>query len=486
MVAEVEGRGRATGGSPICAVLSTCAAALSAVIFGMALGFTSPAIDVMKGAVTVDGKPIAPENLVVFTSDAQGSLYSALINIGALIGALCGGPLSDRIGRKGAILCQAPIYALTWFGTAIFSSFVPLTLVRFILGLGIGLCTSTVPTYINEVAPTELRGAFGAAFQMAVVFGIMLTYLLGAYVFVIDVDGHTLCQWRHLAYSGVAVAAAMFVCVVAIPESPRYLASAGKLDKARVCLAKLRGGAAFVGDELEEIHNAVQSNSSEPSLRDLWTHRRPFSIGMMLMLIQQLSGVNAVIFFQDTIFANAGMTNPAALGFWVMVVQVIMTGVSIPLMDTAGRKVLLLTATVGMFFCCIGMVVFFAMSEASRSTYGWLAMMSSFAYIAFFSLGLGPIPWLMMGEIFPQQIRSSASSIAAAFNWTCSFITTETVDDLKKAAGFSGVFGIYATVLVFGTVYVILKVPETKGKSFAELEQMLAPARRDVPLINAA
>jgi len=421
MVAEAQGSG--SRGSATCAILSTLAVTLSAAIFGMALGFTGPAIDVMKDDVKVDGKHFpAPEDLVVFAGDAQGSLYSALINIGALIGALCGGPLSDRIGRKGAILIQAPIYILTWFGTSLFSSFVPLTLARFILGLGIGVCTSTVPTYISEVAPTDLRGAFGAAFQMAVVIGIMLTYLLGAYVFIIDVDGHDMCQWRHLAYAGIVIGAAMLLFVLAIPESPRYLASAGKMDKARVAIAKLRGGSAFVGNELEEIHNSVQSNSSEPSrgLADLWTHRKPFSIGMMLMLIQQLSGVNAVIFFQDTIFADAGMANPAALGFYVMVVQVVMTGVSIPLMDTAGRKVLLLTATVGMFFCCLGMVIFFALPNDSRSNFGWLAMLSSFAYIAFFSLGLGPIPWLMMGEIFPQQIRASASSLAAAFNF-CMF-----------------------------------------------------------------
>mmetsp|Transcript_78809 Transcript_78809/g.142155 ORF Transcript_78809/g.142155 Transcript_78809/m.142155 type:complete len:167 (-) Transcript_78809:93-593(-) len=163
-----------------------------------------------------------------------------------------------------------------------------------------------------------------------------------------------------------------------------------------------------------------------------------------------------------------------------MLLQVVVTGVSIPLMDSAGRKVLLLTATIGMCVCCVGVLLFFI-----KTSPGWLVLVCSFGYIAFFSIGLGPIPWLMMGELFPQQIRSNASSIAAALNWSCSFVTTETVSSLKGAIGFSGVFGLYACVLALGTVYVALRVPETKGKSFAELEQMLGTQRsRDIPLIS--
>ncbi|CAE7802819.1 Tret1, partial [Symbiodinium sp. CCMP2456] len=196
-----------------------------------------------------------------------------------------------------------------------------------------------------------------------------------------------------------------------------------------------------------------------------------------LMFIQQFSGVNAVIFFQNTIFMDAGFENAASLGFLVMLVQVIMTGISIPLMDTAGRKVLLLIACCGMTLCCVGMVVFFVFSGPS-----WLALVSSFFYIAFFSLGLGPIPWLMMGEIFPGKIRTSASSFAAAFNWTCSFLTTETISGLQSLIGFGGVFGLYAVVLVFGAVFVATFVPETKGRSFAEIEAILKKGRgRDVP-----
>eukprot|EP00931_Biecheleriopsis_adriatica_P030203 TRINITY_DN17822_c0_g1_i2.p1 TRINITY_DN17822_c0_g1~~TRINITY_DN17822_c0_g1_i2.p1 ORF type:complete len:541 (-),score=93.34 TRINITY_DN17822_c0_g1_i2:50-1528(-) len=477
-----EGQAPSEQGSVFCAMLSVGAVLFSAVVFGASLGFTSPAIDVMQDTVMVDGVPIMvpPElKLVVFTDASQGSLFGAIVNIGALIGALCGGPVSERIGRRGAILVQPPIYVLTWFGLGISSSFFPLLFFRFLLGVAIGLCTATVPTYINEVAPTALRGAFGASFQLAVVVGIMLAYLLGAYVFVVETPQHTFCQWRHLAFAFIVPSVALFVFGWMIPESPRYLASKGDAESiaaARKTLAQLRGGESVAEVELQEILEAAQQIEESGGLSDLCVHWRALSIGIFLMLIQQFSGVNAVIFFQDTIFQEAGMENPAALGFYVMVLQVIMTAISIPLMDTAGRKVLLLLATVGMFACCIAMVIFFRGGSP-----GWLAMAASFCYIAFFSLGLGPIPWLMMGEIFPGKIRSSASSIAAAVNWLCSFITTETVEGLKDAITFSGVFGVYGFVLALGTIYVVNSVPETKGRSLAELEAMLSGATTGAP-----
>ncbi|CAJ1359533.1 unnamed protein product [Effrenium voratum] len=470
--------------SSSCAVASVMVAAIASMIFGISLGFTSPAIDVMQDTVRENGHWIpAPAHLVVFESDhkssSQGSLFSAIVNIGALLGALCGGPLSQRVGRKGSILLMAPLFVLVWALTSVASSFTPLLLARFFLGVGIGLCSTVVPTYINEISPTHLRGALGAVFQMACVVGIMLTYLLGAYVFVESGHGHVFCQWRLLSLFPLALAVLLFLLGLMIPESPRWLASIGRADAARLALARLRGGAQFIGEELEEIHAAVSEAGGAGGWKDLLYYRKAVAIGLMLMFLQQFSGVNAVIFFQNTIFMQAGMANPAAMGFYVMLLQVIMTGISIPLMDTAGRKMLLIVAASGMIACCIGMVIFFL-----HDTPAWLADLSSFGYIAFFSLGIGPIPWLMMGEIFPGKIRSSASSLAAGFNWTLSFITTETVGGLQAAISFSGVFGLYGCCLVIGLLYVIKSVPETKGKSFAEIEDIVSP-KRDIPLISA-
>eukprot|EP00438_Fugacium_kawagutii_P013124 Skav209595 [mRNA] locus=scaffold1607:238500:252171:- [translate_table: standard] len=257
------------GGSSTCAVLSVLVASISTLIFGVALGFTSPAIDVMQDTLEVNGKATSvPADLVVFDSQSQGSLFSSIVNFGALTGALLGGPLSQRIGRKRALLLQAPLYAIVWTATSFARSFALLMLTRFFTGVGIGLCST----------------------------------------------------------------------------APRA---------------------------------------------------------------------------KDTIFMSAGLKDADGLGFMAMVVQVAMTAVSIPLMDT-GRPVRLLLC--GMLLCCLGLATW---------RFRWpLAVACSFGYIAFFSLGLGPVPWLMMGEVFPGKIRSSASSLAAGLNWTCSFVTTETVRNL--------------------------------------------------------
>lgn len=470
-----------TGGSSTCAVLSVMVASISVLVFGLALGFTSPAIDVMQDTLKVNGKAASvPSDLVVFTSEFEGSLFSSIVNFGALAGALLGGPLSQRIGRKRAVLLQAPFNAIVWTATSFAHGFGLLILTRFFAGVGVGMCSTVVPTYINEVSPTALRGALGAVFQLACVVGIALCYLLGAYVLVVkNEDGDQLCQWRWLALTPVALSVLLFSLGLFIPESPRWLAWKQRPEAAKSALARLRGGAQHIGQELEEIHAVVRQAGGKVSCGDMLTSQRALLIGLTLMFIQQFSGVNAVIFFQDTIFMSAGLKNADSLGFMVMVVQVLMTAVSIPLMDTAGRKFLLLTACGGMLLCCLGLACFFQFFQNK----GWLALVCSFGYIAFFSLGLGPVPWLMMGEVFPGKIRSSASSLAAGFNWTCSFITTETVSGLRGLVGYSGVFVIYGAFLLFGLAFIASLVPETKGRSFAEIEALLSRPRRDVPLI---
>ena len=181
----------------------------------------------------------------------------SIINIGCLTGALVGGPLSERVGRKGGLVLQAPLYAVVWAATSLAQTYSLLMATRFCLGICVGLSSTLVPTYISEVSPTSLRGGLGAVFQVAVVFGIMLCYLLGAYVFVVPIEGFKLCQWRWLSLSGVAIAAVLFCFALFIPESPRYLACKNRPDAARKALASLRGGAEFIGEELDEIHAVV-------------------------------------------------------------------------------------------------------------------------------------------------------------------------------------------------------------------------------------
>lgn len=471
-------------GSPMCAVLSVMAVAWAPIIFGMSLGFTGPAINVMQDTTMVNGEHVsAPKNLVVFakttdTTSSEGSLFSSIVNIGCLLGALMGSPMMEILGRKPAILILSPMFVVSWLFTGLLSSYGALIACRFLCGLAVGISSAVVPTYINEVAPPSLRGALGAVFQMAITIGIMMAYLLGAYAFRTSYDGHSFCQWRLLAYSVAVPSALLLVCGSFVPESPGWLASKGRMEEARTNLSRLRGGECS-GQELSELNGSASgSERAAAGFGDLLKNSKVMIIGFMLMLLQQFSGVNAVIFYQNTIFQDAKMSNPEQLGFLVMVLQMVMTAVSIPLIDTAGRRALLMTALAGMAVCCGAMFVFFLKTSPS-----WLAIVGSFAYIAFFSIGLGPVPWLMMGEIFPQHIRSLASSCAACFNWTLSFVVTESIGSMTASIGLGGVFACYGTILVLGFLYVFTSVPETKGKSLAELEHILGISRNQESLI---
>lgn len=471
-----------------CAILSVAGVAMAPVLFGMSMGFSSPAIDVMQDTAKVGGRWVpSPPGLVVFSSDnetsSQGAFFSSVVNIGCLLGALLGAPLSEGLGRKMTIVALGPLFAFSWLVIGLSSSYGLLLAARFGAGMAVGISSCVVPTYINEVSPTSLRGAFGAVFQLGVTVGITLVYCLGAYVFRTEFQERDFCQWRHLAYAFVVPACLLTLAALLIPETPRWLASKGRLDSAKANLKRLRGGASDLDAEMDELAQiGCDSGQSVPSAGfwELVRNRRVVGIGFALMLLQQLSGINAIIFFQNTIFQDAGMDNPGALGFMVMVVMMLVTALSVPLMDILGRKVLLMAAVLGMIFACGSMFIFFLSTSPS-----WLALVGSFAYVSFFSLGLGAIPWLMMGELFPQNIRSLASSWACAVNWACSFIITETIQAMQEAIGFSGVFACYGVVLVIGAAFVATYVPETKGRSLDELERMLAgrPAVRESPAV---
>jgi len=359
-----------------------------------------------------------------------------------------------------------------------FSSFVLLLACRVIGGVAIGMSSAVVPTYINEIAPPSLRGACGAVFQMGVVTGIMFSYLCGAYVFVEATAEHKFCQWRNLAYFFIIPSIALAACAVIVPASPSWLASKGRKDGTIASLRRLRGDADSAAAEADMLASFSNNSSGSGGVKILFQNRHIVSIGFALMLLQQLSGVNAIIFFQDSIFQAAGFKDASELGFFVMLAQMVMTAVSIPLMDTAGRKVLLLLSTAGMFVCCVCLLIFFIHQQPA-----WLALVASFGYISFFSLGLGPIPWLMQGELFAQEYRSMAMSCSASLNWVCSFVTTMTVSSLKKTIGFSGVFAMYGAVLLIGGMYVLKCVPETKGRSLEEIQQILGN-RRSARLIT--
>ena len=304
-----------------------------------------------------------------------------------------------------------------------------------------------------------------------------------------------LAPWRVLALVGAGVAALLLLCaVLLLPETPNHLVAKGKTTAARRVLARLRSSATEADDEFEALmrkhqagasvaDGASENNDNEMAnpvgeaaekraggVRALFAPgvRRPFFVGCMLMVFQQFSGINAVIFFSSSILQSGGIDDPNEGGLIVMAVQVVMTGVAVLLMDRAGRRLLLLVSLGGMTIFAGALAAF----HYNGAKPAWLALTSLVGYIVFFSLGLGAIPWLIMGEIFPGHVRALAASAATLLNWCLSFIVTESFASLLSALGPANTFTTFAAVCAVGVGFVALCVPETKGKTFEEIEAL--------------
>mmetsp|Transcript_8352 Transcript_8352/g.25083 ORF Transcript_8352/g.25083 Transcript_8352/m.25083 type:complete len:518 (+) Transcript_8352:166-1719(+) len=475
----------------VTAIVCALGATLGAVGFGYSLGFSSPALPGMIGRFFGDAKCKASDDddTATVTSD-MASLWSSIINVGCMGGALAGARVLDALGRRGTLAYFAgPLYVAAWALTAQAQSAGVLIAARLVLGLGVGVCSVAVPVYIAETAPPALRGALGASNQLAVTVGIFLVYLVGF------LEPHETLEhscgkassksmkrgkWRELAWLGALLGAALVVVACLIPESPPWLVRRGRTDAALRSLETLRGAGERARDEAEALAAAAQADSGEAAMtvgelaaavRSDPGVREPLKVAAVVMLVQQFSGINAVIFFSGDILAAAGMPDRDLGGVIVMAIQVVMTGVAVVLMDRAGRRALLAASLGGMTFAAALMAVYFAFLESDEAS-SWVAVLALALYISFFSIGLGPIPWLLMPEILPQRARGVASAAATLLNWTCSFAVTMSFANLLDVLTPQGAFLLFAAVCCAGGFYVIARVPETKGLTLDEISEV--------------
>lgn len=413
----------------------------------------------------------------------ENALFGSLVNVGAMVGALLGGTLVDSLGRLRTVTVACVPYALGYF--AIYfcpaGSYIAAVLLgaRVVLGIAVGLSTVSVPLYISETAPSHLRGGLGCMFQVGVVVGILYVYAIGIPVF----------EYRTLALIGTIVPCALLVLTLFLPKSPRFLLSKMKLEETSKALQVIRGANADIEAEKEEMLNALKANENEDkaSIGDLFkgSTGSAMKIAAGLMVFQQFSGINCVIFFATEIFKSAGIENAATGSLITGIVQVVVTVLSCIIIDKTGRRALLMTAGTGMFSALVVLGFYYKFKEENQNPedfskdYGKIAIASVISYVSFFSLGLGAIPWLMMSEIFPARTRGLAASVATCLNWTLSFIITETFGTLKDNIGNAGTFWLFAGVCIFGVTFVLTVVPETKGKSLEEIEDYFAGRTTD-------
>lgn len=400
----------------------------------------------------------------------QQSIVAVLL-LGAMVGAFISGYLADRIGRKWTKVISGSVYVVGALGCAFSINAEMLIGFRFLLGLSVGTASFVSPLYISEVSPPKVRGGLVSFNQLAIVTGILLAYLVN-YSFKDFPD-----QWRWMLGVAAIPGAVLAVGMLTVPRTPRWLKANNGDDKAREVLERLREGDenADVDQEIRDIEEA-NSKERESSVKGLWRPRmRPLLlVGLALAIAQQFVGVNTVIYYAPTILSDTGMGNSAALAATVIVgtTNLVFTIVAVLLLDRVGRRVLLLTGTVGLLLALVLLGVYFS-SSTLQQDYGWLALAGLVLFIAAFAIGLGPVFWLMISEIFPVGARGKAMSVCTIANWGANFLVAQTFLSLSGAITRQGVFFLYAGLAVVSVVLFATKVPETKGRSLEEIQEEL-------------
>lgn len=438
------------------AALSAAGGAFAA---GTLLGWTSPAQDEL-----ISGK------YGFSVSEEQFSWIGAAMTLGAAIVCIPIGFLINMIGRKITMLLLVAPFTLGWALLIWAQNVEMMYAARCILGISGGAFCVTAPMYTGEIAHKDIRGTLGSFFQLMITAGILFVYAIGAGLDIFYMS--VVCGLLPLVFG---------VIFVFMPESPTYLVATNRDDSAIKSIQWLRGKNYDYSAEMEELKTTeVKIKENPVSIYSALTRRvtlKALSISLGLMFFQQLCGINAVIFYSTEIFRDANTGIDANLSTIVVgIMQVVATFVSVLVVDKLGRRLLLLASAIVMAIATVAMGVYFFMQDQDKESVanlGWLPVVSLCVFIIMFSIGFGPVPWLMMGELFASDIKGVAGSIAGTTNWILAFVVTKTFVNLKDSIGSGETFWLFAGITIVGVFFVFFLVPETKGKSLNEIQAIL-------------
>lgn len=369
----------------------------------------------------------------------------------------------QRLGRKLSLMAAAVPFVLGFTVIVAAQGVWMLYVGRALTGLASGVTSLTVPLYISETAHERVRGLLGSCVQLMVVLGIMGVYLAGL---VLD--------WRWLAVCSSIPPTLMLLSMCWMPETPRFLLSRGRRREAEEALRFLRGPEATVEWESARIEEAAQEQGGGFQLSDLRDPGvfKPLLLGVFLMVFQQMTGINAIMFYAESIFEQAHFPNGDLGSVLVGVVQVLFTAVAAVIMDRAGRKLLLMISGVCMALSTAAFGIYFYLLEQPQpqTQLAWLALLSMGVFITGFALGWGPIPWLLMSEILPVKVRGFAGAVCVLTNWTMAFVVTKSFTDMMTLLTSAGTFWLFSSMCVLNLVFTTFFVPETKGKTLEQIE----------------
>ena len=410
----------------------------------------------------------------------QGFAMSSAL-FGCLIGAAISGYFTDKYGRKIPLLFAAFLFIFTSLGTGAFNSFSLFMGFRIVGGIGIGIASNVSPVYIAEIAPAHMRGKLVAINQLTIALGVLgaqLTNMLiaepvpvGASDALIASSWNGQMGWRWMFWACSVPATLFFILMWLVPDSPRWLAKAGKRDKAFRIFERI-GGSDYAKKETDEIYQSidrVDEESGKVSFSHLFSKQlAPIIIlGIVLAVFQQWCGINVIFNYAEEVFAAAGYGISSTLFNIVLTgsVSLIFTVVSMFLVDKWGRKALMLTGSGGLAIVYVIIAAGYFLQIKGIFMLFWVV-----TAISIYCLTLAPITWVLLSEIFPNKVRGQAMSVATFALWLACAILTVTFPFLNRAFGSSGTFGLYAMICFIGFFYILKKLPETKGRSLEQIE----------------
>lgn len=450
----------------------TLSAGLIGMQSGMTLGWTSPILPFLQ----------SKESFLPNLTEDETSWITSLLALGAILGAVPAGKIADFFGRKLAMAITAIPFLISWI-TLIFSrSIIGVYIARFVGGIGAGAACVLVPVYIGEIAQASIRGMLGTLFPLLFSSGIVFSYVMGAYL-----------SYTYFNVSCCTVLLFFFVIIFFLPESPMWLVHREKKSEAVKVLKILRGTDYDVNEEITILQvEADRVENRRGGIMDLIgtkAGRKAFGTCLGLMLFQQMSGIDAVLFYTVSIFQDAGSTiEPFVATIIIGLIEVIMTICVALIIDRFGRKPLLVISGIAMTVCLSVLGYYFKIQANGENVVflGWLPLTSLSLFNVVFSIGYGSVPFAMISELFPPETKGVASSISIMVHWSLVFAVTKLFPTMEDVLGQATTFWTFAGFTALSAAFAFFLVPETKGKTLQDIQKKLERKRKLIEDVQSA